>query len=198
MSFSSGSSISNPYSTATTTIVGEPDIREEIHRIIHNEKRGSYLVYRRARRDEKGTPILSPTRQNNRSRETNFDIPTNISDSMGYLFDDIVTIGLLNLSLPDHLAGKVQMPGDIRNDNQLVYFPYDVLKKITGSETDMPDPIDQILFPKRDLEGDVLSPLQIEAVYNITSVEPFRLDQQGRVEFFRVTLKSKAERNFQL
>ena len=178
--------------------MGEPSIRDEVIKLIEEEKRGSYIIYRRARRDDNGAPRFSPTRENNRSREANYDIPTNVSETMGYLFDDIPMRGLLNLSSSNHSTGRVIMAGDTRDDNHRLYLPYNMFSRLTGSLTAMPDEHDQIIIPRSDIEGKVISPLRIELLFNITTAETFRLDNIGRVEFFALSLMSKNERSHRL
>jgi len=193
-----GKKISNLHNRSSSQAIGEPDIRAEIRKIFETEGRASYYIYRRARRDAAGLPILSPTRMNNRSREANYDVPTNASDSMGYLFDDIPILGYIAETYADHMPGRVQKPGDSRNDDKCLFLQYDVLSSITGDDYDMPDEIDQIIIPKYDLEGNIQSPLRVEELYNITSVEPYRLDGNGRIEYHKLNLLSKHERSFQL
>ena len=57
---------------------------------------------------------------------------------------------------------------------------------------------EEIIIPKFDLEGNISSPLRVEELYNITSVEPYRLDGNGRIEYHKLNLLSKHERSFQL
>lgn len=178
--------------------VGEPDIRQEIKRIFETEGRASYYIYRRARRDDNGLPILSPTRMNNRSREANYDVPTNASETMGYLFDDYMVLGYFAETYADHEAGRILPAGDSRHDDKALYLQWDVLSSITDNLFDMPDQIDQIIVPKFDVNGNIASPLRVEELYNITSVEAYRLDGNGRIEYHKLNLLSKHERSFQL
>ena len=195
--YSSGKQVNNSYSR-TAAVIGEPDIRDEIHKIVVTENRGPVFIYRRVRRDEKGLPILSPSRQSNRSREISMDIPSNVSDSMGYLFDDYGMRGYLDLTLPDHYPGRIQGAGDSRNENKVLILEYDCLYKITGSKTDMPDEKDQIIIPKTDIEGVVLSPLQVSEIYYVSTVEAFRLDGNGRIEYYKLNLTSKPEKSYKV
>lgn len=178
--------------------VGEPSIREEIKKIFETEGRASYYIYRRARRDENGLPIISPTRMNNRSREVNMDVPTSASETMGYLFDDYMVLGYFAETYADHEAGRMLPAGDSRHDDKALYLQWDVLSSITDNLFDMPDEIDQIIVPKFDVNGNIGSPLRVEELYNIISVEPYRLDGNGRIEYHKLNLLSEHERSFQL
>lgn len=193
-----GKKIINPHGTINTSSISEPDIREEMRKIIEDEHRSSYFVYRRARRDLNGLPILSPTRMNNRSREVNYDIPTSASESMGYLFDDHIILGYLAESYADHEPGRILSAGDSRNEDKSLFLQYDVLSSITGDSYDMPDEIDQIIIPRFDVEGRIQSPIRIRELYNITSVEPYRLDGNGRIEYHKLNLLSKHERSYRV
>lgn len=193
-----GKKIRNIFGSTETQSIGEPSIRDEVTKIIREEGRGAYYIYRRARRDSEGRPVLSPTTTSNRSRESDFDIPSNASETMGYLFDDHVVLGYIDLTMGDHLPGKVQSAGDSRNEDKALILEWNVLSSITGNNTEMPDEHDQIIIPRYDLDGNIVSPLRVSELYNIASVEAFRLDGTGRIEYHKLNLISKSERSHRL
>ena len=196
--YNQGKILTNPYTNVNNGKIGEPDIRSEIKGIISDENRGSLMVYRRARRDEQGKPIPASSRRENRSREIVHGIPSNDGQTMGYLFDDHIIRGYIDLSSLNHHSGTVKPYGDSRVENKVVFLEYDCLSRITENNTDMPDQKDQIILPKIDLDGNILSPLQASEIYTIGTVEHFRLDGAGRIEYHKLSLISKPEKSFRL
>ncbi|MDD3412439.1 MAG: hypothetical protein PHY47_00400 [Lachnospiraceae bacterium] len=168
----------------------EPDIRKEVKKIIHAESRGAYVVYRRARRDENGHPILSNASNSNRSGEIVFYN----NEGMRYLFDDYLILGSISLSNISHETGKVISYGDSRNDGRVLYLEHDILVAATKNPFDMPDEHDKIIVPKYDIEGNLGSKIQIDEVFNVGVVEPFRLDNTGRVEYYKIRLLGQMDK----
>jgi hypothetical protein len=183
----------NPFNSKVE-VTGEPDLREEIKRILYDEKRGSYFIYRRVRRDAEGYPLLAPSSITNRSAEPTFGT----NKGMKHLFDDYIVLGYLSTGTTFHDTGSVKEYGDSRSDKITIFLEHDVLKKITNNNKDMPTTDDKIFVPEIDIDGTVMSPLKSLMMYNIGSPEAYRLDVRGRVEFFRLNLISSMDNSIQL
>ena len=166
------------------------DIRHEIKKIIYKEKRGQYVVYRRARRDADGLPMLSNAANANRSGEV---VYAN-NEGMRYLFDDYLILGMISLGNINHETGKVESYGDSRNDGRVLYLEHDILSKATKNAFDMPDEHDKIIVPKYDTEGQIGSKIQVDEVFNVGVVEPFRLEATGRVEYYKMRLLGQMDK----
>ena len=193
MDFYKKSPINNPYSQ-TKIVMGEPDLRKEIKRILYDESRGSYLIYRRVRRDAQGNPIIADSSLSNRSVEATYGT----NKGMKYLFDDHMIVGYISEGSTFHDTGIVKEYGDSRTDKNTLFLEYDVLLKISNNHNDMPDEFDKILVPHVDLDGNISSPLKCSLKYDIGSCEPYRLDKSGRVEFFKINLVSNMDDSVRL
>jgi hypothetical protein len=178
----------NPYDIPSDGF-DEPEIRSEIKKILFNEKRGSVVIYRRVRRDLAGLPILSDSTLSNRSGEATYGT----NKGMKYIFDDHLVTGYMSQGSTFHDTGVLKGYGDSRTDKNTFYLEHDVLKKITLNNNDFPDEFDKILVPKTDLDGNLVSPLKCYLKYNIGSCEPYRLDRNRQVEFFKINLISNMD-----
>lgn len=192
MNYSSNTYV-NPYSIAPR-IAREPDLRKEMTHLLHNEKRGSFYIYRRVRRDSEGYPIIADSSLTNRSAEPTFGT----NKGMKYLFDDYMIIGYRSEGTTFHEHGKVKEYGDSRTDAVCIFAEYDFLFKHTNNPGDLPDEFDKIIVPLTDINGNVASPLRIQTQFDIGSVEPYRLDGFGRVEFFKINIDSHFDNSIQL
>lgn len=188
MDFYKKSITRNPYSN-TQIFLGEPDMRSELKKILFEEQRGSYLIYRRVRRDEKGFPILSNSALANRSGEATYGT----NKGMKYLFDDHVVVGYISQGSNFHETGDVKQYGDSRTDKTTIFLEHDIIKKITNKSSDFPDEFDKILVPKVDLDGNMISPLECYLKYDVGSCEPYRLNSNGQIEFFKINLVSNMD-----
>ena len=193
MDFYNSNSNKNPFGQSID-VMGEPDLREEIKRILYDEGRGSYFIYRRVRRDAQGYPILAPSSTTNRSAEPTFGT----NKGMKHLFDDYIVTGYLSTGTTFHETGSVKEYGDSRADKITLFLEHDVLQKITNNNKDMPTTDDKIFVPEIDIDGTVMSPLKSLMMYNIGSPEAYRLNGRGRVEFFRLNLISNMDNSIQL
>jgi hypothetical protein len=192
MNYSSNTYV-NPYSTAPR-IAREPDLRREMTRLLHDEKRGSFYIYRRVRRDADGYPIIADSSLTNRSAEATYGT----NKGMKYLFDDYMIIGYRSEGTTFHEHGKIKEYGDSRTDAVCIFAEFDFLYKHTNNLSDLPDEFDKIIVPLTDINGNVASPLRIQTQFDIGSVEPYRLDQLGRVEFFKINIDSHFDNSIQL
>lgn len=188
MDFYKKSVFKNPYSDIRS-FLGEPSMRSEFKRILFSEARGSFLIYRRVRREINGNPILANSTLTNRSAEATFGT----NKGMKYLFDDHLVVGYVSQGSTFHDTGVVKEYGDSRTDKNTLFLEHDVLKKITNNNTDFPDEFDKILMPKVDLDGNIISPLQCFLKYDVGSCEPYRLDKNGQIEFFKINLISNMD-----
>jgi hypothetical protein len=189
----SGNVIKNPY-YMNINHTHEPDFRFEINKILHTEKRGTFYIYRRVKRDINGFPIIADSSLTNRSAEATFGT----NKGMKYLFDDLMVIAYRSEGSTLHPTGNVKEYGDSRTDNLALYLEYDFLFKETNNKNDLPDEFDKIIVPELDIDGNLRSPLKINTKYDIGSVEPYRLDQFGRVEYYKINLLSNFDNSIQL
>jgi hypothetical protein len=192
--YKTGKGYRSIFSTSSSGAIGEPGPREEVSEIINDEKRGSVLIYRRMRRDDAGRPLLSGAAEGNRSSESLFKN----NEGMKYLFDDYMVRGYISIDQTYHEHGKVQSYGDARTDTRAIYFEHDIIERFTGNSFDMPDAHDKIITPIYDIEGVLRSPLTIKEQYDVGSVELFRLDGRGRLEYVKVNLLSKFDKSHRL
>jgi hypothetical protein len=172
----------------------EPNMRKEFGKVLHDEKRGTFYIYRRVRRDSLGFPIIAPSSLTNRSAEATFGT----NKGMKYLFDDYMVIGYKSEGSSFHEPGKVKEYGDSRTDALVLFIEYDALFRHTGSKKDLPDEFDKIIVPELDIDGNLTSPLRITTKYDIGAVEPYRLDTFGKVEFYKINLLSNFDNSIQL
>jgi hypothetical protein len=192
--YNKGKGFDRFFISKTAAVVGESDIRAEVSKIIHDESRGSVVVYRRARRDPKGNPILATATRETRSSEALFKN----NEGMRYLFDDHLIKGYISIGQSYHAPGQIKTYGDSRTDNTEIYLEAEVLSTLYNDSFTKPDEHDQMIIPEYDIEGILRSPLAIEEMYDITSVEDYRLDGVGRVEFFKINVKSKFDKSNRL
>ena len=192
MKFYTQTASKNPYSRSGARL-GEPDLRNELKEILYKEKRGMYLIYRRVRRDQKGNAILHSGVQN-RSAEATIDT----NKGMKYLFDDYLVVGYVSEADTFHETGMVKRYGDSRTDKTTLFLEHDFLYKITGDNKQLPHTDDKILVPEYDIDGNLISPLKCHMRYDLGSPEAYRLDNMGRVEFFKINLVSNMDDSIQL
>lgn len=192
--YKKGKGTGNFFFNKSAAAAGEPDIRAEVSKIIQSETRGSLIVYRRVRRDAAGNPILSEAAKGNRSSEALFKN----NEGMRFLFDDHLIRGYIGMDMVYHEPGEVKPYGDSRTDNKVVFLEADVLAKLYDDTFEMPDALDKIIIPQYDIEGKLASPLKIREIHDIGSVEPYRLDGTGRVEFFKVNILTKFDKSNRL
>lgn len=183
----------NPYLQATP-IVGEPDIRAELKMILQEERKGTEVIYRRARRDENRNPVLCECRKNNRNNEAD-SYGCRVCKGMGYLFDDYPLFGYLNSSQTEEDRGRIRSFGNKETQSEVIYLEYDCIFRYTNNRLDLPDKYDMIWLPLKDIEGKIISPLRPETMYNVQVVDPFKLDSNGRIEYYKITLTSHYRQN---
>ena len=193
MFYSRSQDQTNPY-RGDSLIVGEPDIRADIKKILTEERRGREVVLRRARRHQDKTPVQCECRkQTGRNNEPEFGC--RVCDGNGYLFDDFPVVGYLNSSSLEKDKGKIKNYGNKETQSEILYLEYDCLYRYTEDTLDFPDKFDMVWVPKKDINGKTISPLAPEMSYNIQVVDPFRLDSRGRIEYYKIILTSHYRRS---
>ena len=187
----------NPYKKKAA-VSSEIDLRLELTRILKTEKKGTHVVYRRARR-ENGSPVLCECRKTGLSGEPSA-LSCRVCDGMGYLYDDYPMIGYLDISsgLGEEDNGEIKLQGKEREKKDILYLEYDCLLPYTKKTTDVPDVFDRIWLPKKDINGKLVTPLSFDLKYVITGVDCFRLDFNGRIEYHKIYLTSQYRDNITL
>lgn len=185
-------------STFTSSFGGSRDIdlRKELTAIFDDELRSTYFLYRRVRRDEDGRPIRHPYTKTNRSGEGPKDVGAEHSTSTGYLYDDYIVKGYMNHSQAYSITKRIKATGESHVDYRTTYFEYDALSSVLEDRFAIPTVHDRILRLKQDIEGELKSPTEIEEKYDILSVDPYRLDKNGRIEYYRIRVISVADDSY--
>ena len=179
-------------------ISDEVDIRKELSIIVDSEERSIPLIYRRVRRDPNGVPVISPDRLDNRSGVPSSDIPSKDGADIGYLFDDYFVMAFMPSDTAETSAIKALAMGGAKSKTKDVYLKHDCLFAYTGNSKDIPDEKDVLLVPEQDVNGMVTTPIKVRESCKINSVDVMRLEGYGRVEFYKLTLSVKPEKNFLL
>ena len=174
----------------------EVDLRRELQELFNDEARSAVYLYRRIRMDENNKPVRHPYTRTNRSGEGPKDVGAEGSTGTGFLYDDYLVKGFMNHSQAYAITKRVEGPGDSTVELRTMYFPYNFLSKITGNEYDIPTKYDRIARLEQDLEGGVKSPLELREKYDIQSVDPYRLDSNGRIEYYRLRVISVVDDSF--
>lgn len=168
----------------------EVDLREELQDLLLNTEKNTWFLYRRVRLDNNDLPVKHPEVFNNRNGEVIRDINNEVSTNNGNLFDDYVVPGYLNHAQSYSVYNRFIDPGEAKTDYKTAYFKYDFLEKATGIKDAIPKLHDKIYLLKLDIEGKVISPLQVEVYYDLLSIDSYRLDSRGRIEYYRIRLIS--------
>jgi len=163
--------------------------------LIRDEERGADILYRRTTMED-GHPKKCECRKKNRSGEPDRDIRCSICQGLGYYFTDHLTRAYVNHSQAYAQYLKIKKQGGARTEYKTVYFEWDFLQKITGDFGDIPHKFDRVIQIQQDLDGNPLSPLNEREVYEILSVDPYRLDSRGRIEYYRLRVISIVDESF--
>lgn len=196
--YSAGKKSGNLYSRSTDP-QSEVDLREEMDELLTTaEKKGAWMLYRRVRLDDKGMPVKHPDTFLNRSGEIPRDVLSQGSTNNGYLYDDYVVQGFLNHSQAYSMYNKYKKAGESLVDYRTVYFKWDFLNKAMNKEDQIPNVLDKVIRLKQDMAGNLTSPSEVIERYDILSVDPYRLDNYGRVEYHRIRVISVIDESFQI
>lgn len=176
----------------------EIDLRSELNELLAVDKKNTWFLYRRVRLDANGLPVRHPEVFNNRNGEVIRDINSAVATNNGNLFDDYVVPGYLSHAQSYSTVNRFREPGEVKTDNKTAYFRYDFLEEITGIKDSIPNLYDKIYQVRIGIEGEVMSPIQIYKSYDVLSIDPYRLDSSGRIEYYRFRLISVADESFQV
>jgi len=173
----------------------EIDLRQEMTKLIHDEKRGSWIIYRRAKM-ENGIPKKCICRTNNRSGEPDIDVACKFCKGQGYYFTDILGKAYINHSQAYAIYEKFKQEGNSKVDYRTMYMEYDFIKKAIPEDRGIPTRFDRIIELELDMEGNIVSPTKPRELYDILSVDPYRLDNTGRIEYYRFRIISIVDKSF--
>lgn len=190
-----GKASANPYGAKLPSDIS---LRSELQELFQKDAVATWMLYRRVRMDDKGLPVKHPDIFTNRNGEMPRDTLSIGSTNNGYLYDDHVVLGYLNHSQAYSITNRYKAAGESSVDYRTVYFMYDFLPGVFGESGAVPHNLDKVLRLKQDLEGNLISPSQIIEQYDILSVDPYRLDSYGRIEYYRLRVISVADGSFQL
>lgn len=171
------------------------DLRDQLNAMFVSKKQRTPILYRRAIFDESGKLARCPCTLNNRSNEPDIDIRCSQCEGMGYKFKDYIVYGFINHSQAYAENLRFQKEGAQYQDFKTVYLEWDSLKKQTNSDL-IPNRYDRIIQLEQDLAGAILSPSKIRIMYAIQSVDPYRLDNSGRIEYYRLRITSLLDKSF--
>ena len=183
------------YNVSGKSVTGA-DIRKALHKILYTDKQGTDIIYRRAQLDNRGLPIKCECTKNNRSQEADKDIECNQCSGLGYYYNDILTKTYMNHSQAYAIYKKFKNLGDSQVEYKTTYFEWDFIKNALDDGDNIPNRFDRIIEVKKDLAGNLISPLTAREIYEILSVEPYRLDSSGRIEYYRVRIISVVDKSF--
>lgn len=171
------------------------DLREELHKILWTEGRGVTLIYRKVKMDSRGTPskcvCWDPLTQ-----EPDRDTNCRTCHGLGYIFQDLMVRGYRSQSQGFSNTRRQEDYGLEQTKYRTFYFEHNVLSLLTGNNLDIPTRFDKIIEPEVDIEGNILSPLNQRVKYDIISVDPYRLEKGGRLEYYRVRARANLEGSF--
>jgi len=182
------------HNTGNGNVVGA-DMRQVLKDILYTDDQGEWVIYRRAQ-IENGHPKRCKCRDGHRSGEADRDIPCIDCDGMGYYYNDILTRTYINNSQAYSIYQKYKQEGKTQVEYRTSYFEWDFIKKALDDGDNIPNKFDRIIQIKKDIHGKILSPSTLREVYEILSVDPYRLDNNGRIEYYRVRIISVVDKSF--
>jgi len=171
------------------------DVRKEIHDLLYTDDTGTEVIFRRAR-IENGVPKKCECTKTSRSNEANKDIPCNNCNGLGYYYSDIVVRTYINHSQAYSIHTRFKPEGTHQTEWKTAYFEWDFIKNALDDGDNIPNRFDSIIQIKKDLNGKILSPSSVREIYEILSVEPYRLDSNGRIEYYRIRIISVIDKSF--
>lgn len=198
--------MSNPYKSGQAskhlykekTVDAEVDLREEFEELLKTDARDTWFLYRKIRVDESGNPVKHPDIFDNRSGEMPRDVLSRGSTNNGNMYDDYMVRGYLNHSQAYSITNRFKDAGESKPDYKTFYLDYNFLEAATGVDGFYPSVFDKIIQVRLDKEGNVLSPLKVFKSFDILSVDPYRLDSSGRIEYYRFRLISVIDESFRV
>jgi len=169
----------NPYSLYPTESSGkELNMREEIRRLLFGATdevaKGRTGLLRKMRLDSNGE-MTECTCRSTITGEPDKDYYCRFCLGHGYFWDETKIVYYRN---DDSFRKEKSMNPNYRGqefESDSFYLQYD--ERIT--------PNDFIVTVKRDVDGDIIVPVEREEIFKIWSADPFRADN-GRIEFWKV------------
>lgn len=171
------------------------DLREGMHELLYDEDRGADIIYRRSRLED-GVPKKCACTKTSRSQEANKDIPCTDCNGLGYYYTDLLTRTYINHSQAYSIHKRFKPEGVSQVEYKTAYFEWDFIKEGLDDGDNIPSRFDMIIQLKKDLSGKILSPSTARETYEILSVEPYRLDNNGRIEYYRCRIISVIDKSF--
>lgn len=184
----------NLYSVEEDTVDGV-DFRKEMRDFLHTENRGEDMIYRRVK-FENGIPKRCECTKTSRSQEANKDIPCLNCSGLGYYYNDIIARTYMNHSQAYSIHKRFKAEGEQQIEYRTVYFEWDFLKNSINDGDNIPNRFDRLIELNKDLSGNISSPTKEREVYEFLSVDPYRLDNSGRIEYYRCRIISVIDKSF--
>jgi hypothetical protein len=192
--FSPGNNSIDVYNSSGNGTTGL-DLRAELKTILYTDNQGAHVLFRRAKL-ENGYPKKCICTLNNRSNEPSKDIPCDKCGGMGYYYTDVLTRSYINHSQAYSIYKKNKPEGDYQTEYKTAYFEWDFLLNSIDDGFNIPTRFDRIIELDRDLQGKIMSPSKPREIYEILSVDPYRLDNTGRIEYYRCRIISVIDKSF--
>lgn len=186
----------NPKGKEKKKRLGDIDIRGEVAEMFHKDMTSAWFLFRRARRNENGVPVKHPYTKENRNAEGPVDIGQEDSNDKGYLYDDHIVKGYFNHSQAYAIYERTRKAGDITTEYRTIYFEWNFLDPKGDKQFEIPDKFDRVILVESDMEGNILSPIKTRQKFGILSVDPYRLDSSGRIEYHRVRVIAAPDESF--
>ena len=168
----------------------EIDLREELNKMLFGSDeevpKGQYIVLRRMRRN---TGVSYPIKESDLQRcpcaaKQDFEADRvtlcQWCDGERFLFDDELVVAY-KASKFNYVDVEMPRPESTMAFSQSFFYCEAPI---------MPSRFDKIIEPIIDIEGKLISPVQIKIRHNIEMAEPFRSDF-GRIEFWRIGVISE-------
>lgn len=181
----------NSFGTPSITDI---DLREEMRKFLWDEARGIYVLYRKVQFED-GFPKKCECWDVN-TLEPDIDTSCRLCRGLGYFFNDHIVRGWKSLSQGFSSTRRHKDQGVDQVEYKAFYFEYDVIASQTGDSFDIPTTYDKIIEIETDINGLVLSPLRQRVKYDIISVDPYRLEEGGRMEFYRIRVQASLEGSY--
>tara|TARA_R110002126_G_scaffold155054_1_gene302088 strand:- start:1768 stop:2316 length:549 start_codon:yes stop_codon:yes gene_type:complete len=165
----------------------ELDLRKELNRTLHGAPdevaKGALAILRRMRRADgvvypvKSTDLLPcDCRTNGYENEPDKDYPCDVCEGEGYLFDDEI-VALYKTNRYEYQdVEKYKAWG--KHTVSMSFFYVEYHESISR--------FDKLLEANHNLQGEIISPVQLLHRHNVHMAESFRADT-GRVEFWRLS-----------
>lgn len=182
------------YDAQGKSVVGI-DLRKELRDILYTDNQGTEVIYRRTRLED-GVPKRCECTKTSRSQEANKDIPCDNCSGMGYYYSDIITRTYINHSQAYSIYKKYKAEGESNVEYKTLYLEWNFIKEALDDGNNIPNRFDRVIQLKKDLAGKIMSPSTVREVYEILSVEPYRLDSNGRIEYYRCRVISVIDKSF--